>query len=376
MLKGIYLSLMIGPAVPVPVPREIVDALTSVRVTSASGGQRSGFELAFDLSNDSPLQTAFLLTAGSLPPVMRVVIVVTVNAAAEVIMDGVITNHQITPGSDPRHSTLTLTGEDLSALMDWIDFSGIPFPAMPPEARVLAMVAKYAFLGVIPGIVPSVLMDIPIPIERIPEQRGTDLTYINYLADLVGYVFYMDPGPEPGMSVAYWGPEIKFGVPQPALNVQMDAHTNVESLNFRFDKEKATLPIVTIQNQATKVPIPIPIPPITPLNPPLGAVQPFPNRIEWISETAKYNPIQGALIGMAKASRLADVVSASGTLDVMRYGRLLKARKLVGVRGVGLAFDGLYYVSSVTHEIKRGEYKQSFELSRNGLISITPKVPA
>ena len=71
----------------------------------------------------------------------------------------------------------------------------------------------------------------------------------------------------------------------------------------------------------------------------------------------------------------ADTVEARGTLDVMRYGRLLKARKLVGVRGAGLAFDGLYYVKSVTHEIKRGEYKQSFELSRNGLISITPKVP-
>lgn len=375
MLKGIHLTLMIGPAVPVPVPREVVDALTSVRVTVASG-RRSGFELNFDLSNDSPLQTAFLLTAGSLPPVMRVVIVVTMNGTPEVIMDGVITNHQITPGGDARHSRLTLTGEDLSALMDWLDLSGIPYPAMPPELRVLAMLAKYAFLGVIPGVVPSVLVDVPIPVERIPEQRGTDLTYINYLADLVGYVFYIDPGPQPGMSVAYWGPEIKFGVPQPALNVQMDAHTNVESLSFRFDKEKAVLPVVVIQNQATKVPIPIPIPPITPLNPPLGAVQPFPNRLEWITETAKYNPIQGALIGMAKASRSADNVSASGSLDVLRYGRLLKARKLVGVRGVGLAFDGLYYVTSVTHDIKRGEYKQSFELSRNGLISITPKVPA
>ncbi|HEV2862141.1 MAG TPA: hypothetical protein VGX48_14115 [Pyrinomonadaceae bacterium] len=375
MLKGIQLTLMIGPAVPIPVPREVVDALTSVRVTVGSG-KRSGFELNFDLSNDSPLQTAFLLSAGSLPPVMRVVIVVTMNGTPEVIMDGVITNHQITPGSDPRHSRLTLTGEDLSALMDWLDLSGIPYPCLPPEGRVLAMVAKYAFLGVIPAIVPSVLMDIPIPVERIPQQRGTDLTYINYLADLVGYVFYMDPGPQPGMSVAYWGPEIKFGVPQPALNVQMDAHTNVESLSFRFDKEKAVLPVVVIQNQATKVPIPIPIPPITPLNPPLGAVQPLPNRLEWITETAKFNPIQGALIGLAKASRMADNVSASGSLDVMRYGRLLKARKLVGVRGVGLAFDGLYYVTSVTHDIKRGEYKQSFELSRNGLISITPKVPA
>jgi hypothetical protein len=375
MLKGINLMLMIGPAVPVPVPREVVDALTGVRVTVASG-KRSGFELNFDLSNDSPLQTAFLLTAGSLPPVMRVVIVVTVNGSAEVLMDGVITNHQITPGSDPHHSRLTLTGEDLSALMDWLDLSGIPYPCLPPEGRVLAMVAKYAFLGVIPGIVPSILMDIPIPIERIPEQRGTDLAYINYLADLVGYVFYMDPGPEPGTSVAYWGPEIKFGVPQPALNVQMDAHTNVESINFRFDKEKAVLPIVVIQNQATKVPIPIPIPPITPLNPPLGAVQPLPNHVRWITETAKYSPIQAALIGVAKASQSSDTVSATGSLDVLRYGRILKARKLVGVRGVGLAFDGLYYVTSVTHDIKRGEYKQSFELSRNGLISITPKVPA
>ena len=38
-------------------------------------------------------------------------------------------------------------------------------------------------------------------------------------------------------------------------------------------------------------------------------------------------------------------------------------------------YDGLYYVNSVTHNIKRGEYKQSFNLSRDGLISNTPVVP-
>ena len=54
---------------------------------------------------------------------------------------------------------------------------------------------------------------------------------------------------------------------------------------------------------------------------------------------------------------------------------VLKARKLVSVRGAGNAFDGLYYVKSVTHNIKRGEYKQSFTLSRNGLISTLQKVP-
>jgi hypothetical protein len=70
------------------------------------------------------------------------------------------------------------------------------------------------------------------------------------------------------------------------------------------------------------------------------------------------------------------VVSGTGSLDVLRYGRVLKARRLVGVRGAGMAFDGLYFVKKVTHSIKRGSYKQNFTLVRNGLISTLPRVPA
>ena len=69
-------------------------------------------------------------------------------------------------------------------------------------------------------------------------------------------------------------------------------------------------------------------------------------------------------------------MTAKGTLDVTRYGRTLKPRRLVGLRGVGTAFDGLYFVKSVTHTLKRGEYKQSFTLVRNGLISTLASVPA
>ena len=80
--------------------------------------------------------------------------------------------------------------------------------------------------------------------------------------------------------------------------------------------------------------------------------------------------------GLAASAKWAEVVNGEGTLDVVRYGRLLKSRQLVGVRGAGLAYDGLHYVKSVTHTIKRGEYKQSFKLSRNGLISTVPRVAA
>ena len=78
--------------------------------------------------------------------------------------------------------------------------------------------------------------------------------------------------------------------------------------------------------------------------------------------------MQAAAIALGKASRHSDVITASGALDIVRYGRVLKARQLVGVRGAGPAYDGLYYVQSVTHNIKHGEYKQNFTLSRNALI--------
>jgi hypothetical protein len=47
----------------------------------------------------------------------------------------------------------------------------------------------------------------------------------------------------------------------------------------------------------------------------------------------------------------------------------------VGVRGAGEAFDGLHYVSSVTSTLRRGEFTQSFQLARNGLLSTLPAVP-
>ena len=375
MLKGVHLTLMVGPVVPVPVPRVVLDALTSVEVTSADEGA-SGFSLSFTMSNRSPLPTLFLIAGGSPIPIVRVVIIATVNGTPNVLADGVVTKTQVMPGSDAGHSTLQVTGEDLTAVMDKIELTGLPYPAMPGEAIVAFILAKYMVFGVIPIIVPSILIDVPIPTSEIPTQKGTDLEYLQYLANRVGYVFYVEPGPAPLTNTAYFGPKIKVGVPQPALNINMVAHTNAEQISFSFNSQSRTLPVIFIQNKQTKAPIPIPIPDIGPLNPPLGALQPLPTKFKSLPETAKFSTTRAILLGLAEASKSADTVTGSGSLDVLRYGRLLKARQLVGVRGAGLAFDGLYYVNQVKHSIKRGEYKQSFNLGRNGLVSTIPLVPA
>jgi hypothetical protein len=373
MPGSVQLSLLIGP-VPVPAPREVSEALTSAKVENGSGDAQSGFELSFELPARSPLRSLFLLTGGGSLPLMRVVLVVTINGAAQSIIDGVTTNVETRPGQGGVAS-LVVKGKDLSALMDIIELPGIPFPAMPPSARVLLILAKYLALGVIPLVIPSILDIPPLPLQRIPQQRGSDYAYVRRLAGEAGYVFYLEAGPSPGTSKAYWGPEIRVGEPQPALTTNMDAQSNVERLSFNFDKERKSIPIVFFQEPVSKVPIGIPIPDVTPLNPPLGLVPPLPPNIVKLDDTGRLSPPEALMAGLAYAGQHSDSVFGSGRLDVTRYGRLLQSRQLVGVRGAGLPFDGLYYVRSVTHEIERGSYKQSFTLARNGLVSTLPTVP-
>ena len=370
---GIKLSLRVGP-VPIPAPSALVEALSSVSVQAGSGDTQSGFEMTFDLPARSPLRTLFLLTGGGSLPLMRVVLVVQIGGQAESIIDGVTTNVETQPG-EGGVGKLVVKGKDLSALMDIIEIPGLPFPAMPPAVRVLVILAKYAAFGVIPLVIPSIVEDVPIPVDRIPQQRGSDYAYVSELARQCGYVFYLEPGPAPATSKAYWGPEIRVGEPQPALSVNMDALSNVDELSFNFDKEKKTMPIVYFQELLSKAPIGLPIPDISPLNPPLGLVPPLPPQIVNLDDTAQKGPLGALMAGLAYAGQHSDSVFGQGRLDVARYGRLLKSRRLVGVRGAGLPFDGLYYVKSVSHDIKRGEYKQSFTLARNALISTVPTVP-
>lgn len=380
MIQGsIHLTLLMGPVVPVPAPRVVIDALQSVTVTTAVDSA-SGFQMQFSFNSSSELNTLFViapaLSSSVATPPLRILLIITINGLPTPLFDGVMTNVQVQAGQNGSPGTVNVTGDDLTKVMDTQEFDGLPYPAMPIAARVALICAKYAAYGIIPLPIPEIFLDVPIPVEKIPAQQGTDLNYIKQLAEEVGHVFYIEPGPAPGTNIAYFGPEIKVGVPQPALNVDMGPHTNVESLNFSFDPGKGVLPVVFIQNQMTRVPIPLPIPNLNPLQPPLAALSTPLSNIKTLKDTAKMSPAKALSKGLTEAAKSQDSVTATGNLDVLRYGRLLKARQLVGVRGVGLAYDGLYFVKSVTNTLKAGEFKQSFELTRNGLISLTPTVPA
>ena len=366
MNRGFYLTLMMGSFSASPVPQAVIDALTDVQVTSTVGSQ-GGFQLKFTLGKQSPLHQ--MLVSGYFDPRTRVIIAVTVNGSTDVLMDGIITKQDLSPDSKPGKSSLTITGLDLTALMDFLDLTGIPYPGLPEFLIVEAILAKYAVLGVVPLAIPASIPNFQDPLEHFVKQDGTDYAYIKTLAQQTGAVFYLDPGPTPGMSLAYWGPDLSklLGGMQSALSINFDGSSNIDTLSFSYDGTLATQYLVTIIEPNTKIPIPIPVPNIDLLKAPLAAHAPTPLRSEQLKPIASESPMGAALAALGSLFKTADVVTGSGTLDVLRYGKVFKARQLAAVRGAGGYYDGKYYVKSVTHTIKRGEYKQSFTLARGGV---------
>jgi len=367
-----HLTLLMGPRLAVPVPQPVTDALLSAQVT-VTAGQRSGFQLGFDLAKYGLISTA-LLPAGFFDPQIRVILVATVQGVPHVLIDGVITRQEVGISNQPGQSTLTVTGEDLTVLMDLEEKTGTSFAARPHAAQVAQIIAGYAEWGIVPLVVPELFPDTPMPTDRIPFQQGTDLGYLNELAKANGFVFYLDPGPVPGMSKAYWGPEVRLGVPQHALNVNMDSLSTVDQLTFSFDGSAKEDLQARVEIPHTHVTVPLPVPEVSVLRPPL-ALKPAPAlKKKVLKDTANKDATQVLAETLARAAESADAVTGSGQLDVLRHRFVLRSRELVGVRGAGITYDGLYFVKSVTHNLRRGAYTQNFTLAREGLISLTPVV--
>jgi hypothetical protein len=158
----------------------------------------------------------------------------------------------------------------------------------------------------------------------------------------------------------------------------MGSATNVDSINFRNNSLAPTLVSGKIQDRHTNQSQPVRSFTSTrvPLSrePALLANAPYVKRSQFRQCGLNTMQASARAQGMTDAS-VDDVVTATGDLNVIRYGDLLKPRRPVGLRGVGFQYDGLYYVKKVTHRITREEYKQNFTISREGTGSTTPVVP-
>ena len=376
-ILGTHLTLLIGESVPLPAPVRLLEALDQVEVTHSDEG-RSGFEIRLRVGRDqNDVLDYALLTDPLLRPCNRVILAVTFGAVPEVLMDGIITNQQLALGDAPGTTTLTLTGEDVSLMMD-LDERSAEHPAQPEIAIAAKIIASYAQYGLIPMVIPPPTLDVPLPTERIPVQQGTDLEYLQAMARRYAYVFYVVPGPAPGTNTAFWGPPVRVGFPQRALSVNLGPDTNVMgSPSFRYDGLAPAKTEGQVQDRRTNSTASVQIPASTRI--PLSAQPAWSTQRCVRKKQFRQSGLDTAqAYARAQAETDASVdrtLMATGTLDAGRYEALLKPRGLVGLRGAGYSYDGLYYVQRVTRTIRRGAYTQGFTLTRDGLGATLPVLP-
>ncbi len=375
---GIHLRLLIGPSVPVPAPPSIIDSIRSIEVTN-SDERSDAFQIVFAAGRGglADFMDYPILTNPLLKPFNRVIIQVLFGLIPRVLIDGVITHLQFNPSNEPGQSTFVVTGEDVSVMMNQKE-NPTTRPNRPDKLIIDEIILGYSQYGLMPESFPPPFSETPIEVDRVPTQRGTDLEYLNALAKSYHAVFYIEPTDVPGVNKAYWGPLNVSSIPQKALTVGMGGQTNVlGSINFQNDSQSPTMVSGQVVDRHTNTQLPVISLPIS--RPPLAAMP------AWIFnqpnvKTKQFRPDGGASMTQAQAQAQAqaessiDVITGTGELNAAHYGDILRARRLVGLRGAGYLHDGLYYVKSVVHKIKRGEYKQSFTLKREGLGSTVPSV--
>lgn len=372
----INLTLLVGSSVPRPVSSNISEAIQQIEITH-SLGQRSGFRITFGFERVDLLETLDdpLMSDSDLKLFNRIFIVLILNATPKVLLDGIITHHELIPSEEPGESRFAILGEDVSVMMD-LEEKSVLHVAQPEALIATKLIASYARYGLIPKVIPPPVIDVPTPLQRMPSQQETDLAYLRTMAERFDYIFQVTPGPIPGSNTAYWGPAVLPGIPQPALTYNMGSFSNVNTLTVNLQGLTSTKIAGHHQDRQNNQ-----IQPIA-----SQSSRRFPlSRDRALSSQTQVRTTQYRQSGPTaqKASAIAQglleasqrqTVTLSGQLDTLVYGNILETGKLVGVRGIGSTHDGTYYVQQVTHQIAEGDYTQQFSLARDGTGTIAPLV--
>ena len=373
-IGGARLNLMLGDTVVRPAPAATMRAFRKAEI-AVSDTNPCGFSMEFEavqtgLSGMIPLWQNSPLKSGS-----RLVATAQYGLNIEPVLDGIIQEVVHKPAENGEVGTITVKGRDLTALMDK-EVEAKTFEGLSASSIVLDLLKTYSRYGILPNVMMPKDNSPDNPLDRTPALQGTALSIILHLAKLNGFVFRLTPGPMPLTSSAYWGPATMPDKPLKAITTDMGAATNVSNLEFQNAPNRAAVIKGDVLDQSSGVVVPIRSFPSGRLA--LGIKSALTDLSAHRTELLKPNPGEGTGAGLAQAQSQSeatdDTLTATGEVDLARYGGLLKPARLVGLRGAGWDLSGLYRVRDVIHTIELGRWTQSFTFARNGTGATIPSV--
>ena len=347
-----------------PLPLAFLNALTAVEVETATD-QASIFRLTFALSQ-TPFGDWDLLQFDLFRPLLPVSISVGLGRLLpETLINGYVREVRVDNQTRPGASRLRIVGLDTTATLMNQREAPMPHPNQSDSTIAQAIFLRYP---------PMTTRIVPTPPSRTEldvttTQRITDIRFLKSLARRNAYECYVQPDPLAGIDVGHFHPP-QLAVPtQGVLSVNFGMATNMEGFDVSYDTLQPTSALAIALDPATKAPVTAPA--VAGLEPPLGAeptlarVVPPPQARP--AETDAGNASELVTESQAVVNRSSRALRASGEVDALRYGKVLRPGLPVAVRGAGRQYSGNYYVTRVAHSISTDHYTQRFEAWRNAL---------
>ncbi len=299
-------------------------------------------------------------------------ILVTIGSGpAEPLIQAYVIETESELSNDPGGSTLDVVAMDPTVLMN-LDENVRPWPNMADSEIAEILFGEHGFAT---DVEPTEPHRPEADVTTI--QRGTDIQFLKGLAERNGYECYVEADPADGEVKGHFHPPRLATKPQGVLSINMGESTNVNSLKARNDMiGPATAEITAIDveshaDQPAAAPEPSldelgSQPSLVPLrgNPALEPARP---RRVLLAHTGLAHTGELQTYAQAVVDRSAWSITAEGELNTVAYGKLLRAKQPVLLRGAGRQWSGLYYVEKVTHTLTADTYVQSFTLKRNAL---------
>jgi len=292
----------------------------------------------------------------------KLTLLVTIGSALpEPLMEAYVVETNASFSNDPSQSSLDVVAMDATVLMN-LEEKVRAWPNMADSDIATVIFAEY-------GVLPQVEATQPArqELDYTTIQRGTDIQFLRQLAVRNGYECYVELNPLIGVPEGHFHPPRLEQPPQGVLSVNMAAATNVNAFSARYDMMRPTTAEATgvdVDSRSDQQGLAE-----SSARPALGAAPSIgdqPRRV-LLSRLglADAGELQSYAQSVVDESALA--VTADGDLHTAAYGRILRAKRPVLVRGAGQQFSGTYYVQRVLHTLTSDSYTQRFTIRRNAL---------
>jgi len=279
---------------------------------------------------------------------------------AELIFDGYIVETGADIEHDPGASVVEVVAMDATVLMD-LEEKVRAWPNESDSGVVEAIFGEY-------GLTPDVEATEPTREEDdvVAIQRATDMQYVRELARRNGFECYVDVAS--GSAEGHFHAPRLDEEPQGVLSVRSGAASNVDAFSVRYDMiaptaaSAAALGALDLSDQTAEIESAN----LTALG--SDAVHDAGNgRAVLLSRTGLVDTAALERAAQGVVDRSSWAIRATGELGTITYGKVLRAKRPVSVRGVGQVFSGIYYVEKVLHVIDGDGYRQRFALRRNAI---------